>query len=295
MLLENGHEVIALDCFLNDSYDSSIKRRNADFINSKKYNNLTWQNRDLRLDHLDDLIDEAEVIYNLAAMPGQIRSWDQFELFVHSNLLTVSRILQSPKINGKKFVQASTSSVYGEIPHGDEDYPLNPISPYGVTKLAAEKLILAFHQAKNIDFKILRFFSVFGPRQRPDMAISRFITAMTQGKPIELYGNGQAARSFTYVADCARATMNAGLRFSKHHVYNISGKKTYSIRHVINEIANILQIDPIIVDRDPRIGDQFITNGDNTKASADLDLYDSISLSEGIRLQIEWALRQIPR
>src|SRR5205823_7137847 len=172
---------------------------------------------------LSDIVSGAEAIIHLAAMPGLTKSWTDFELYNSCNLSATQRLLEAVRGSStlKRFVYASTSSVYGRFGSGDESLPTKPISPYGVTKLAAENLCHA-HEEHGLPLVVLRYFSVYGPRQRPEMGYYRFIEALLTGQPVVVYGDGQQVRGNTYVTDCVDATM-AAVQASPGETYNEGG------------------------------------------------------------------------
>ena len=289
-LLDGGHEVLALDGFV-PSYPRADKEANlAALIGRARFSFLE---ADLRSDPLDRHLDGVDAVINEAAMAGLARSWAEFDLYVGCNLVGLQRLLDAAVRAGVgRFVQASTSSVYGLEAVGDEDRPLRPVSPYGVSKLAAEQLIVAYVAEFDLSAVILRYFSIFGPRQRPDMAYHRFIEAMVDGRPITVHGDGEQTRSNTYVADCVRGTMLALDRAPIGATYNIGGGDVISLNEAIATIAEALETRPRI-ERAPRArGDQRHTAADIGRASDALGFRPEMPVREGLRRQVEWHLRR---
>src|SRR5438552_3191300 len=208
-LLRDGHEVVGLDAFI-PYYPRAVKERNLSEARAQP--RFRFAEADLRRDPLEGLVDGAEAVFHLAAMPGLTRSWVDFDGYASCNIQATERLLQAirraaPRL--RRLVYASTSSVYGRFASGDEALPTRPISPYGVTKLAAEHLCRACAEAYGLPLVVLRYFSVYGPRQRPEMGYFKFVDALLRGRPITVFGDGQQVRGNTYVEDCVAATTAA--------------------------------------------------------------------------------------
>jgi nucleoside-diphosphate-sugar epimerase len=287
--IDQGISLTIVDSFLNESYRSQIKRNNWEFI--KKYSqkmNLAIQcyEMDILDPNFAPHIRDAEVICNLAAMPGLPKSWSNFDLYIQSNLMTVEAILKNMSRDAF-LVHASTSSVYGKSATSDEKSICSPYSPYGVSKLAAENLIKTYAENFDIRFTILRFFSVYGPFQRPDMGFHKFIQSSLTSRPIDIYGDGTSSRTNTFVTDCANATLKAIEKKFNREIFNISGTEEFSV----NEILEIIQeITGKIIQRNykqARAGDQTETRGSIEKAKRLLGLTQSRSMREGLEAQIK--------
>ena len=276
-------EIIGLDCFLGDSYSPKIKLSRAKRI--KELYNKEILNIDLRKDSLDNVLSGVDVIVNLAAMPGLIKSWTDFRLYIECNLLTIDRILTNSNFKANRFIQASTSSVYGKFAVGNEQTLCKPFSPYGVSKLAAENLIKAYSFNFGLQYTILRYFSVYGPNQRPDMAYSKFCNAVLNGKPITVYGDGSAKRTNTYISDCVDATIGAINSESKNMTFNICGSQQISVLEAIEIIGDELGIKPLVEFSEIRPGDQIETFGDSSLAKKELNFSEKISITQGLRIQ----------
>jgi len=197
---------------------------------------FSFHELDLRHDELMPLLKEVDVVFHLAAMAGLMRSWSDFNLYMTCNLEATQRLLEATRANGiRHFIHGSTSSVYGRFATGNEKSSLEPCSPYGVTKLSAENLCRTYAENFDLPLTILRFFSVYGPRQRPDMAYHIFIRALLQDEPITIYGDGEQSRSNTFIADCVNGVI---LAFEKREqsigeIFNIGGGEVVTINQVL--------------------------------------------------------------
>lgn len=286
-LSETGHEVVALDALLDGLYSSSEKRER--FREISELPGVRTIEADLRTDDLSVIPNSVTKIINEAAMPGLGLSWQDFELYASCNLNALARLIEhSSRWNLERFVQISTSSVYGKNAVGDETQPLLPLSPYGATKLAAEYLALAHWRDSGFPAVILRYFSVYGPGQRPDMAYRKFINNALKGEPITIFGSGEQSRSNTYIDDCVNATISALDSGSNGEIYNISGSQERTINEALSiiesEVGRALQIERVESAR----GDQERTLGDSAKAVSALGLRHSVRLEEGLARQVVW-------
>lgn len=286
-LLELGACVVGVDNFLAESYDRARKQHNLSLVAG--HENFRFFNLDLRIESLELLPKQIDIIINEAAMPGLMLSWTSLDLYLSSNVITVGRLLdRAPSWGVSKFVQISTSSVYGTLALGSEESPTEPVSPYGITKLAAENLVRSHGLAFEIPFVILRYFSVYGPGQRPDMAYHKFIHAALTGGRIVVFGDGNQRRTNTYVDDCVWATIRAAAGGKIGQTYNISGGVSMSINESL-EIISELAGQPLSVEYQPaRPGDQFETRGDYTKARVDFGFEPKVSPRFGLRAQYDW-------
>jgi UDP-glucuronate 4-epimerase len=292
-LLAEGHDVSGIDGF-TDYYPRPLKEANLAGLLATA--GFAFREVDLRTHPLDDVLDGIEAVIHLAAMPGLPRSWIDLDGYIGCNLLATGRLVDAAHRAGvRRFVQVSTSSVYGLEAVGDEQMPTRPISPYGVTKLAAEHLVLAHVDTHGFPATILRYFSIYGPRQRPDMAYRIFIDAMLAGRPITVYGDGSQSRSSTYVADCVRATLAALHVGRVGEVYNIGGGETVTLSDVIELIADETGVEPVLRREAARPGDQRHTAADTSKARAQLGYEPRVSAVDGIRAQVAWQLDLLAR
>jgi nucleoside-diphosphate-sugar epimerase len=224
-------------------------------------------------------------------MAGLMRSWTDLELYTSCNILATNRLIEAARRAGvRRFVLASTSSVYGTEAVGDEDRPLQPSSPYGITKLAAEKLVLAHVALHEFPATIIRYFSIYGPRQRPDMAYHKFIEAMLDDQPITVYGDGEQTRSNTYIDDAVTGTILALERGVTGGIYNIGGGRTISLNEAIALIGEHVGVEPIIEREAARPGDQRHTSADVTRARAALGYAPTVEPTQGLARQVAWHL-----
>src|SRR5919106_6907443 len=240
-LLGDGHEVLGVDCF-NDNYERSQKL--ANLRTALDFDSFRFARSDLADADASRLIDGRDTVFHLAAEPGVRSSWGaRFDAYLRNNVAATQRLLEAalPR-SDLRFVYASSSSVYGdaETLPTPEDTPPRPLSPYGVTKLGAEQLCLLYHVNHGLQTVALRYFSVYGPRQRPDMAFNRFCRAALADEPITLFGDGRQTRDFTYVADVVAATRAAAVTdTAPGRVYNVGGGSRVSIRRALEVLAAV--------------------------------------------------------
>jgi nucleoside-diphosphate-sugar epimerase len=286
-LLGAGHDVVGVDCF-TDYYARALKEQNL--AEARRHPRFTFAEADLRTDDLDPLVDGVDVIANLAATPGLVLSWDDFDRYESCNVSAVQRLIEAGRRAGVgRFVQASTSSVYGAEATGDERRPTEPVSPYGVTKLAAEHLLQAYHRTHGFPVVVLRYFSIYGPRQRPDMAYRIFAERLLRGEPVTVYGDGEQTRGNTYVDDCVAATVLATERGEPGRAYNIGGGQPISLLDALHTLAAALGVEPRIEFRPARPGDQRNTFADTSRAAAELGWRPTVEPAEGLRRFGAWA------
>jgi nucleoside-diphosphate-sugar epimerase len=240
-------------------------------------------------------LDQVDVVFHLAAMPGLPRSWTDFDLYQGCNVSATYRLLEATADRKlKRLVYISTSSVYGRYGSGDETLPTRPISPYGVTKLAGENLCRAFADERGLPLVVLRYFSVYGPRQRPDMGYHKFIAAMLTGAPITVFGDGLQVRGNTYVSDCIDATLLA-LSAPVGETYNVGGGETASVWDILTKLERIIGRKSPIARQPAREGDQRYTAADTSKLHRHFGWQPKISLDEGLARQVAWHKGQLPR
>lgn len=280
-----GYEVTALDAVLGGLYPADEKRERFDSLASEP--GITVREEDLRLIDWEASGLSFDYVINLAAMPGLALSWSEFDLYRSCNLDSVARLLAAAETWPlKKFVQISTSSVYGLNAVGDENIALNPVSPYGVTKLAAENLLLAYFRTNQFPVSILRYFSVYGPGQRPDMAYRKFIHKALSGEPITVFGDGSQSRTNTYIDDVAETTVSAISAGEPGEAYNICGSEETTLMDAVSFIIKETQSSSPLV-FEPRVpGDQDRTAGDSSKAEKELGFKPMTSLHDGLRKEI---------
>ncbi len=285
-LVADGHDVVGLDAFI-PYYPRPIKESNLARL--REAPGFRFAELDLRSDDLDPWLDGADAVIHEAAMAGLMRSWTDLELYVSCNVLATNRLIEAATRAGvRRFVLASTSSVYGREAVGDEDQALEPVSPYGITKLACEKLVLAHVATSGLPATIIRYFSIYGPRQRPDMAYHRFIEAMSDGEPITVFGDGEQTRSNTYIGDAVRGTIAALERGAVGGIYNIGGGRTISLNEAIAIIAAHLGVEPLIRTEPARPGDQRHTSADIGRARAALGYEPTTDPDDGLGRQVAW-------
>jgi UDP-glucuronate 4-epimerase len=295
-LLADGHEVLGVDCF-NDNYRRADKR--ANLVVASEYGTFELVTGDLVGLDAAALIEQVDVIYHLAGEPGVRSSWGaRFDRYTHHNVAATQRLLEATP-RGKRFVYASSSSVYGDaldLPTREDAIP-RPLSPYGVTKLAAEHLTVLYGAEQGLDTVALRFFSVYGPRQRPDMAFRRFCEAIVAGAPIEVYGDGGQSRDFTYVHDIVAGMRAAGEAATPPgRVYNLGGGDRVSVNRVLETLAGLAGRPLDVRRRERASGDVRDTGADTSRARAELGFVARTDLESGLAAELEWVReRTVPR
>jgi UDP-glucuronate 4-epimerase len=295
-LLGDGAEVHGVDCF-TENYSRAEKLWNLH--EAHDWNTFSFTELDLAENDLADLVDTADVVFHLAGEPGVRPSWgSSFDLYARNNILVTQRLLETLRSSPqKRFVFASSSSVYGQaerLPTPESAIP-RPLSPYGVTKLAAEHLAGLYAANHGADVVSLRYFSVYGPRQRPDMAFHQFIRSTIEGTPVTLFGDGKQIRDFTYVSDVIAATKAAATSGRSGDVLNVGAGAQVSLTHALDLICELAGR-PIDVCYAPRQhGDVSATGADTTAARERLSFEPLIRLEEGLAVQFEWMLDSVRR
>jgi UDP-glucose 4-epimerase len=288
-LLDRGVPVVGVDCF-TDYYARSVKESNL--APARKRPGFEFVEADLGGTDLARLLEGVTHVYHLAAQAGVRKSWGRdFGVYTAMNVDATQKLLEACLHRPiHRIVYASSSSVYGDhvpLPMR-EDAVLQPVSPYGVTKLAAEHLCHLYHENHGLPTVSLRYFTVYGPRQRPDMAFHRFIRATLAGRPIVLYGDGEQTRDFTFVDDAAAATMAAGDRGVPGRVYNIGGGSNVTVNDVIAMLGRVLGR-PVRVERQPaQSGDMRHTYADTALARRDLGFAPTVTLEQGLAAEYRW-------
>jgi nucleoside-diphosphate-sugar epimerase len=285
-LLADGHTVAGIDCF-TDYYPRTVKEGNLAAFRAHPH--FTFHELDLSAGVPENVIGGAEWVFHLAGMPGLARSWLDFDLYNRHNLTATHRLLESLKGSPslQRLIYASTSSVYGKYASGDESLPTRPSSPYGISKLAAEQLCRVYFEEFGLPINVLRYFSVYGPRQRPEMGYHLFINAILKGKPIRLTGNGLQIRGNTYVADCVEATIRT-TKAMPGEVFNLGGGELVTVLEVFRKLEKIIGKPAIIERHPPRPGDQLATGADVTKLWRHLGWKPTTGIDEGLAKQVEW-------
>jgi len=286
-LSSRGVPTVAVDGLLGGLYPAGEKKQR--FAAIAKLSGVTAHHLDIRHDDLSVIEEGVTHVINEAAMPGLGPSWSDFDLYATCNLSAVARLIDVAKNWPlQKFIQISTSSVYGKLAVGDETLPTLPVSPYGATKLAAEHLALAHWRDSGFPVSVLRYFSVYGPGQRPDMAYRKFIARALAQEPIDVFGDGSQSRSNTYIDDCVAATVSALEKAESGEIYNISGGTERSLLEAL-EIIEKEAGRKLSLRFHPRArGDQDRTMGDSQKAVELLGLSHTITLEEGLARQVKW-------
>jgi UDP-glucuronate 4-epimerase len=288
-LLSQNAEVVAIDCF-TDYYPREIKERNLAKLRGAA--GYRFVEADLNAVDLDTLLDGVTHVFHLAAQAGVRKSWGRdFQTYTTLNIDATQRLLEA--CVGKpieRVVYASSSSVYGDevtMPMR-EDAMVQPVSPYGVTKLAAEHLCNLYHANHGVKTVSLRYFTVYGPRQRPDMGFNRFFSAVLDGRPLVQYGDGLQTRDFTFIDDIVTATAAAAVRGVPGRVYNIGGGSRVSLRDVFEMIARVSGR-PVQLDHQPaQKGDMRDTYADTSRARAYLAFQPSVDLETGLGAMFRW-------
>jgi nucleoside-diphosphate-sugar epimerase len=290
-LLLQGEKIIGIDQF-NDYYDLSLKRKNA--IDLEKYANFQLIEADIQAIDWQPILKDITVIYHQAAQAGVRASWGaSFSQYTERNINATQILLEAAKevSSLQRFVYASTSSVYGDaetMPTPETVCP-EPVSPYGITKLAAERLCYLYHQNFGVPTVSLRYFSVFGPRQRPDMAFHKFFKAALAKQPINIYGDGQQTRDFTFVSDVIAANLSAAVTpEAVGEVFNVGGGSRVVLLDILDRVDEVIG-NPIHRNYvEKAIGDARHTSADVTKASKILNYRPKISLLEGLTREWHW-------
>jgi nucleoside-diphosphate-sugar epimerase len=289
-LLDDGHTVVGIDCF-HDNYARAQKLRNLDA--ARQWESFEFVPIDLSRGRLEDLVDDCDVVFHLAAEPGVRSSWGaRFETYLLNNVLATQQLLEAAKRHpDKRFVYASSSSVYGQAEKlpTDESVAPKPFSPYGCTKLAAEQLCQLYHDNYGVQTVSLRYFSVYGPRQRPDMAFAIFCRAILRDESVQVFGDGAQTRDFTFVEDVVTATRAAAVAPVAGTVCNIGGGSQVRLDAAI-EIIEELAARPLRVERAAQEqGDVRSTGADTSRARRELGFEPAVALADGLALQFDWA------
>jgi nucleoside-diphosphate-sugar epimerase len=283
----NGYDVTAFDGLLGGLYP--VEEKAERWAKLDETPEISKWEGDLRTVDWSAVENQFDYVINLAAMPGLSLSWSDFELYEGCNFTGVARLLRAAQSwSVKRFIQVSTSSVYGLNAVGAEDNALEPVSPYGVTKLAAEKLLMAYFRSHKFPVSILRYFSVYGPGQRPDMAYRRFIDSAIRGEPLTLRGDESQSRTNTFVSDVAEATVRALQDAQPGEIYNISGTQETTIANAIQLILELTGSSSEVVHLERIPGDQDRTSGDSSKAARDIGFRPTTLLRDGIATEIEY-------
>jgi nucleoside-diphosphate-sugar epimerase len=292
-LVAAGHSVRGLDAFI-PYYPRPIKERNL--ANLRGSRSFAFHEVDLRTGSLAPLLEGVDTVFHVAAMAGLLKSWQQFDDYMTCNIQATQRLLDASVAAGvQHYLHCSTSSVYGRFATGSETSALAPVSPYGITKLAAEQLVQAYGQKDGLQWTILRLYSVYGPRQRPDMGYNIFIRKLLAGEEIVVDGDGTDSRSNTYVMDCVRGLMLAAEQpqQSVGQVFNIGGGEEVNVIQVLAMLEELTGATARIAHGPQRPGDQRRTVADTTKARQVLGYVAQTGVMEGLRAQVAWQRQEM--
>jgi UDP-glucuronate 4-epimerase len=293
-LLSDRVKVICLDNF-DSFYDPKIKIKNVEGVKKKFPEQFELVTGDIRNpEHLQETFrkDQIDLVVHLAARAGVRPSISDPLLYQDVNIRGTIVLLESCKAYGiKNFIFASSSSVYGEnqrVPFTEEDLDIQPISPYGATKRAGELLCYSYHHLYGMNIACLRFFTAYGPRQRPEMAIHKFTRLIDRGEKIPIYGDGSSRRDYTYIDDLIDGIL-AVIRYHKgFEIYNLGESQTTSLRELIRLIEEAFDKKATIEMLEPQPGDVSVTYADITKAKRMLKYQPGVKMEEGIKRFVDW-------
>jgi UDP-glucose 4-epimerase len=289
-LLADGADVVGIDCF-TDYYPRTIKERNlSGALGHPRYRFVESRIQDA---DLAALLNDRTHVFHLAAQAGVRKSWGRdFEIYTVNNIEATQRLLEAatrmPAL--ERLVYSSSSSVYGDLvamPMREDALP-QPVSPYGVSKLAAEQLCYLYFSNFGVPTVSLRYFTVYGPRQRPDMGFHKFLRATILGEPITVFGDGDQTRDFTFIADAVNANVLAAARGVAGRVYNIGGGSRVSVNGVLEMIGRVAGRRPIVKVDPVQKGDMRHTYADTSRAHADLGYAPTVGLEEGLAAEHKW-------
>jgi nucleoside-diphosphate-sugar epimerase len=288
-LLAQGADVVGIDCF-TDYYPRPVKERNLAAARQQRafrFVEARIQDADLKT-----LLADRTHVFHLAAQAGVRKSWGRdFAVYTVNNIEATQALLEACVGTAiERLVYASSSSVYGDLvamPMREDALP-QPVSPYGVTKLAAEQLCYLYFANHAVPAVSLRYFTVYGPRQRPDMGFNKFLRAAIAGEPIGVFGDGEQTRDFTFVADAVSATIAAAGKGVPGRVYNIGGGSRVTVNHVLEIIGRVTGRAPLIKADTAQKGDMRHTYADTALARGDLGFAPSVALEEGLKAEYEW-------
>ena len=298
-LLADGRRVVVLDNF-DPYYEPAIKRRNvAHAIGHPAYRLIEGDIRDRSL--VDEVFAAEQIgaVVHLAARAGVRPSIRDPRLYTSVNLGGTTELLQAAEAHGvERFVFGSSSSVYGnneKVPFAESDSVDEPISPYAATKRAGELLCYAAHHLSGMKVACLRFFTVYGPRQRPEMAIHKFARLLDEGSAIEQYGDGSSARDYTYVEDIVEGVVRALEHATAFHIWNLGGSRTITLSQLVGKIAGGLGVEPQIRQLEAQPGDVERTWADISRVRAELDWTPRVGIDRGLSLFLDWFKKQPER
>ncbi len=283
--LAAGWTVHGVDSF-SDHYERGFKELNL--VGLLGHERFVFHELDIVEDPLEELVAATECVFHLAARPGVRDSWNDFDDYARANILGTRAVLDACADHRVRLVYASSSSVYGdvaELPVRETSTP-RPISPYGASKVMTEVLSGAYAQARGLEAVGLRYFTVYGPRQRPDMALARFIEAAVDGRELSIYGDGRQLRDFTYVHDVVAATIAAAERGRAGALYNIASSRPLPLLEVLDELSRALGLQLRTTFEDAKVGDVRDTWACTDLAHEELGFQASTPLEEGLAAQV---------
>jgi nucleoside-diphosphate-sugar epimerase/GT2 family glycosyltransferase len=292
-LLARGYDVVGVDNFL-DNYGRGVKW--ANLRSAREHEAFSFHEIDLPRDELEAVVDGVDAVFHLAARPGVRESWGRhYADYLTNNVLATQRLLEALRARADvPLVLASSSSIYGDaadLPVAEDATPA-PVSPYGATKLAAEDLVDLYRKSYGLKAVVLRYFTVYGPRQRPDMAIHKFIRAILGGEAIVLYGDGEERRDFTYVADAVKATADVLAKGLTSGTYNVASGETVSLAELTAALEKVLGKEARITRAPHQRGDVRATHGDISALRKAIGYDPATSLEEGLAAQAEWMTKK---
>jgi nucleoside-diphosphate-sugar epimerase len=288
-LVAEGLNVVGVDCF-TDFYERDLKERNVAWL--RDHDRFKLHELDLSCDQLDGLLDGVDVVYHLAAQAGVRGSFGEtFAVYLRNNVHATQRLLeQAAGASLERFVYASSSSIYGDAlayPTPETAAP-RPVSPYGMTKVATEELAGVYYRTRGVPVVGLRYFTVYGPRQRPDMAFTRFLTRALRGEELTIYGDGRQVRDFTFVEDIVDGTLAAAAHGRAGGVYNIGGGSPVRLSDVLVMLRELVER-PLRIRHAPGpLGEAHRTGADCTRTAAELGFTPTTPLRTGLAAQLRW-------
>lgn len=294
-LIADGHTVKGIDCFV-EYYPREVKLKNLE--GAKKSPNYTFIEANLLQTDLNGLLQDADWVFHQAAQAGVRASWGSyFSSYCDNNILATQRLLETAKQHKsiKKIVYASSSSIYGNaetFPTSEKIAP-QPVSPYGVTKLAAEHLMSLYATEFGVPTVSLRYFTVYGPRQRPDMAFNRFAKAALTGEEISLFGDGEQSRDFTFISDIVEANIRAAQYGQPGQVFNIGGGTQATVNNVLDIFRSHVGDQLKIKRLERQVGDARHTSADTSFARSVLKYAPQVTLEQGIKRELDWMAQQL--
>jgi UDP-glucuronate 4-epimerase len=290
-LVADGHEVVGVECF-SEHYARELKQLNLSKLDEETRFELV--ETDISDAPMTELLRDVDIAFHLAARPGVRDSWSEFGDYVDANIVASRVVFDAAAATSTRVVYASSSSVYGDATSlpVSEDHRLHPISPYGASKVMTEVLAGAYASSYGLDAVGLRYFTVYGPRQRPDMGLAKFIEAIVAGDDIPIFGDGRQQRDMTYVGDVVEATLAAGELGTPGAVYNVASGAPRALLDILKELGDVLGLPLQFAHETAKPGDVRDTWGDIGRAARDLNYGPAVTLREGLTQQAAEAVRR---